>query len=74
VFALLVLLALAATSIGCAAGGGSSSQSAEKKAPKKAGSTEQTAEGTGSSVERVGRPALGSADAPVVMTEFSDYQ
>ena len=76
-FALLILAALTATIlIGCAAGsGGSSQQSAEQQAPKeKADSSEQKAEGPGSSGKQLGHPALGSADAPVVMTEFSDYQ
>jgi hypothetical protein len=75
-FALLILAALTATFLsGCAAGsGGSSSSSAERQAPKKADSSEQKDEGPGSSGEQLGHPALGSADAPVVMTEFSDYQ
>jgi protein-disulfide isomerase len=75
-FTLLILAALAATVlIGCAAGsGGSSQQSAEQQAPKKADSSEQKAEGPVSSGKQLGHPALGSADAPVVMTEFSDYQ
>jgi protein-disulfide isomerase len=75
-FTLLILAALAATIlIGCDAGsGGSSQQSAERQAPKKADSSEQKAEGPGPSGEQLGHPALGSADAPVVMTEFSDYQ
>jgi hypothetical protein len=75
-FALLVLAALTATIlIGCAAGsGGSSPPSAERQAPKNADSSEQKAEGPGSSGKQLGHPALGSADAPVVMTEFSDYQ
>ncbi|HEX5848090.1 MAG TPA: hypothetical protein VFY59_02755 [Rubrobacter sp.] len=74
-FALLVLVALAATvAIGCGAGGSSSSQPAERHGSKKAGSTEQRAEDQTSSGERLGHPALGSADAAVVMTEFSDYQ
>jgi protein-disulfide isomerase len=73
-YALLILAALVAVfSIGCSAGGPSSS-SAERQAPKKAGSSEQKDEGHGPSGERLGHPALGSADAPVVMTEFSDYQ
>jgi protein-disulfide isomerase len=75
--ALLILAALMATIlVGCAAGsGGSSQQSAERQAPKeKADSSEQKAEDPGSSGEQLGHPALGSADAPVVMTEFSDYQ
>jgi hypothetical protein len=69
-FTLLILAALAATIlIGCAAGsGGSSPSSAERQAPKKA------AEGPKPSGEQLGHPALGSADAPVVITEFSDYQ
>jgi protein-disulfide isomerase len=69
-FTLLILAALTATIlIGCAAGSGGSSQpSAERHASKKA------AEGPKPSGEQLGHPALGSADAPVVMTEFSDYQ
>ena len=73
-FALFILVALAATIlIGCGAGGWGTS-SAERQAPKKADSSEQKAEGRGSSGKQLGHPALGSADAPVVMTEFSDYQ
>ena len=74
----LVLGALAATIfVGCAAGSGNSSQpSAERQAPET--SKFSKAEGTGSSGRtsggRLGHPALGSADAPVVMTEYSDYQ
>ena len=71
-FMILILAALAAMiSIGC---GGSSPSSAERNAPKKADSSGQKAEGQGSSEKQLGHPALGSADAPVVMTEFSDYQ
>jgi len=75
-FALLILAALAAMVLaGCAAGsGGSSPSSGERQAPKKADSSEQKGEGQGPSEEQLGHPALGSADAPVVMTEFSDYQ
>ena len=67
---LLILATLATTIlIGCAAGSGGSSQpSAERQVPKKA------AEGPEPSGGQLGHPALGSADAPVVMTEFSDYQ
>ena len=74
--ALLILAVLAATfAIGCGAGsGGSSSSSAERQAPEKADSTNQKGEGSGSSGGRLGHPALGAADAPVVMTEYSDYQ
>ena len=81
----LILAALAAAiSLGCAAGSGDSSQlSAERQAPGTANSSEseppeQAAEGPGSSGqasrERLGHPALGSADAPVVLTEYGDYQ
>jgi protein-disulfide isomerase len=72
-----MLAALTATIlVGCAAGsGGSSQQSAERQAPnKKADAPEQKAEGPKPSGKQLGHPALGSADAPVVMTEFSDYQ
>ena len=72
-----ILAALVATIlVGCAAGGGGSSQqSAERQAPKNKGDApEQKDEGPGSSGKQLGHPVLGSADAPVVMTEFSDYQ
>jgi protein-disulfide isomerase len=69
-FTLLILAELTATIlIGCAAGsGGSSPPSAERHA------SEQKAEDPKPSGEQLGHPALGSADAPVVMIEFSDYQ
>ena len=70
-FTLLILATLAAmVLVGCAAGsGGSSQSSAERQAPKDTDSSERKA-----AAEQLGHPALGSADAPVVMTEFSDYQ
>ena len=81
---LLVLAALAAMFIGCAAGSGDSSQpSAERQAPEtgnpsKAEPTNQKVEDTDPSgqaaTKRPGHPALGSADAPVVLTEYGDYQ
>ena len=67
-FTLLILAVLTATYlIGCGSGG-SSQPSAERQAPKATDSSERKA------AEQLGHPALGSADAPVVMTEFSDYQ
>jgi protein-disulfide isomerase len=65
---------------GCGtAGNGSSSQSSgEQQTSQTTGPSEQKAEGTGPSEQasggRLGHPALGSADAPVVLTEYSDYQ
>ena len=81
VSSLLVLAVLVATILaGCAGtGGGESSQSTEEKqTSRSAGSTEQKTEGAGSSGQasgdRLGHPALGSQDAPVVLTEYADYQ
>jgi hypothetical protein len=81
VSSLLILAAVVATILaGCAgAGSGESSQSTEEKqTSRSAGSTEQETEGAGSSgqasEDRLGHPALGSRDAPVVLTEYSDYQ
>jgi protein-disulfide isomerase len=76
VFTLLILATLAAmVLVGCAAGsGGSSQSSSERQAPKKVDSSGQKAESPESSGKQLGHPAMGSADAPVVMTEFSDYQ
>jgi hypothetical protein len=53
---------------GCGgAGNGDSSQAS--------GEEERRASGGGrASKEQLGHPALGSAEAPVVLTEYSDYQ
>jgi hypothetical protein len=79
--ALLILAALVATIVaGCggAGSGGSSQALEEQQASRSAGPSEQKTEGTGSSGQasggRLGHPALGDADAPVVLTEYADYQ
>jgi protein-disulfide isomerase len=77
--ALLILAALVATILaGCGgAGSGGSSQAPEaQQASRTAGSTEpEDEEPSGlASGGRLGHPALGDADAPVVLTEYSDYQ
>jgi len=78
---LFLLAALVATILaGCGrAGSGGSSQGSEKQqASRTAAPSEQKAEDAGSSGQatggRLGHPALGAADAPVVLTEYSDYQ
>src|SRR5688572_630787 len=79
--ALLILAALVATLLaGCGgAGSGGSSQALEEEhASRSAGSSEQETEAKGGSRQapggRLGHPALGDTDAPVVLTEYSDYQ
>jgi protein-disulfide isomerase len=76
ILALLVLAALMVALSACAAGSGGSSQSSEKQ--ENAGSSGQKTEGAGTSgrvsEKRLEHPALGSAEAPVVLTEYSDYQ
>jgi hypothetical protein len=80
---LLILIALLATvsyltGCGGAGSGGSSQAREEQQASRSAGSSEQKTEGAGSSgqarSERLGHPAIGDADAPVVLTEYADYQ
>lgn len=77
---LLILVALmAAVSAGCGAESGGSSQTPdEQQASRSAGSSGQKSGGVGSTGQalggRLGHPALGAADAPVVLTEYSDYQ
>jgi protein-disulfide isomerase len=73
---LLILAALVATLVaGCGgAGSGGSSQAPEEQASRSASPSEQKTEGTGSSGQRLGHPALGDVDAPVVLTEYADYQ
>ena len=73
--ALLILAALIATNLaGCAGtgSGGSSQAPEEQQASRTAGSTEP--EDEESSGQRLGHPALGDTDAPVILTEYSDYQ
>jgi protein-disulfide isomerase len=79
--ALLILAALVATLVaGCGgAGSGGSSQAPDEQQASRSGvPSEQKTGGTGSSGqasgERLGHPALGDADAPVVLTEYADYQ
>jgi predicted small lipoprotein YifL len=79
ILGLLLLAALVVTLSACGAGSGGSSPSSEKQqAPETAGSSEQETGGAGSpgraSGRRLEHPALGSAEAPVVLTEYSDYQ
>ena len=80
---LLILIALLATvsyltGCGGAGSGGSSQAPEEQQASRTADSSGQKAGGAGSSGQalrgRLGHPALGAADAPVVLTEYSDYQ
>ena len=77
---LIALLATVSYLAGCASTGSrDSSQSSEgQQASRTAGSSEQKTEGAGSSgqarSERLGHPAIGDADAPVVLTEYADYQ
>jgi len=79
--AFLILAALVATilaSCGGARSGGSSQASEEERASRSAGASEQKSEDAGPSGQaprgRLGHPALGRQDAPVVLTEYSDYQ
>jgi hypothetical protein len=78
---LLILIALLAavsylTGCGGTGSGGSSQPSEEQQESRTAGSTEpEDEESSGqASGGRLGPPALGDADAPVVLTEYSDYQ
>jgi hypothetical protein len=76
---LLVLATLVVTLSACGAGSrGTSQSSQDQQAPETGGSSGQEAEGAGSpeqaSGKRLEHPALGSAEAPVVLTEYSDYQ
>jgi hypothetical protein len=61
---LIALLAVAAILL--SGGGDGPSQPPQDDRPQ--------ASGGGEEGSKLGTPALGSADAPVVMTEYSDYQ
>jgi hypothetical protein len=64
---LIALLAVAAILL--SGGGDGPSQPAPDDRPRASGDG-----GGGEKDPKLGTPALGSADAPVVMTEYSDYQ
>jgi hypothetical protein len=79
---LLILAALGITVFaGCGGGSGGSAQSSGQKgeqASQPAGSSDQKTEAT-SGVARatevvLGHPSFGSAEAPVVLIEYGDYQ
>ena len=70
VFTLVVALATALVLSGCGAAGGGSSAGEDD-----GGEAESSGVGVaGGGSARLGVPSLGREDAPVVMTEFSDYQ
>ena len=70
VFTLVVALATALVLSGCgAAGGGSSAGEDDGGEAESSGGGE-----AGGESAKLGVPSLGREDAPVVMTEFSDYQ
>jgi hypothetical protein len=80
---LLILAALVATVLaGCGSGAGSPAQSSGQEGKQQASQTAdpsgQKAKDTGSSEQasegRLGHPSFGSADAPVVLIEYGDYQ
>ena len=78
----LTLLATLTVLAGCGAGGNgagsgdsASSGGQEKSAKSSGGEKEQSTEASEHSEGgKLGHPSLGEADAPVVMTEYSDYQ
>ena len=75
--ALLILAALVATLVAGCGGAGSgalhrlSKSSRRREAPALRSRRPKV---RGSSGLRLGHPALGDADAPVVLTEYADYQ
>jgi hypothetical protein len=77
--ALLILAALTAMIlVGCGASGGSAQSSEGQQGPVSTVSPEQKTQDAGAPGQtaggKLGHPALGSADAPVVLIEYGDYQ
>jgi len=60
--------------VGCGgAGNGGSSQASGGEEERASRSAEDSGDGLASKA-KLGHPSLGSAEAPVVLTEYSDYQ
>ena len=70
VFTLVVALLAALVLAGCGAGGGSTTAGNDgaEKADSSGGGE------AGGETAKLGTPSLGKEDAPVVLTEYSDYQ
>ena len=72
-FTLALALAAMLVLAGCGAGGsGSESSGGGDDDARASGSSDPG--NSGGETARLGTPSLGSADAPVVLTEYSDYQ
>ena len=69
-FTLVVALVATLVFAGCGAGGGSTSAGNDgaEKADSSGGGE------AGGKTAKLGTPSLGREDAPVVLTEYSDYQ
>jgi len=72
----LPLIAIIAIAAVVFAGGEESAPQNAGQEQRPSGAEEQASDGDepASGDERLGHPALGDADAPVVMVEYSDYQ
>ena len=76
---LLILAALGITVFaGCGEGSGGSSGQKREQASQPAGSSDQKTEATSGMARAtevvLGHPSFGSAEAPVVLIEYGDYQ
>ena len=59
---------------GCGGAGNGDSSQASGEEERRASRSAEDSGGGQASKEQLGHPALGSAEAPVVLTEYSDYQ
>jgi hypothetical protein len=75
VFTLVLTLAAALVLAGCGSGSGGSQPSGGGNDGREARSSDPSGpENAGGETAELGTPSLGREDAPVVLTEYSDYQ
>ena len=75
VFTLVLTLAAALVLVGCGSGsGGSQPSGGGNDASEARSSSPSGSESAGGETAELGTPSLGREDAPVVLTEYSDYQ